>query len=112
MKIDYLKSDEYKKKYDDLMQRCAEFAKEFSPPTEFERGFKCGWEMAEKKFKDNNTYVPDTTKQPTQTIGFQYTSIPCPACGIDFSKTKNYVCMLSHCPSQIKASNINLGIHT
>jgi len=138
MNIDYLKSDEYKKKYEDLLKRCAEFTKEFSPPTEFERGFKCGWEMAKQEFNKNKTYVPDTTKtdeywnskfpskqhQPAQTMDLQwprdkygnkYTDhsvIPCHTCGIDLSKLPNYVCMLSPCPSQIKTSNINLGIHT
>jgi len=118
--IKCLQSDEYKKKYDDLLKRCAEFTKEFSPQTEFERGFKCGWDMAEKKFNADKTYVPNTTKQhqPAKTMNIQWPrdaahSIPCcPACGIDLSKVKNYTCMLTHCPSQIKLSNINLGIHT
>jgi hypothetical protein len=126
--IKYLQSDEYKKKYEDLLKRCAEFTKEFSPPTDFERGFKCGWEMAEKslKFNADKTHVPDTTKQhqpaktmdiqwPKDNYGITYTDhsvIPCHTCGIDLSKLPNYMCMLSNCPSQIKTSNINLGIHT
>ena len=125
MNIDYLKSDEYKKKYEDLVKRCEEFMKDFAPPSPYELGFKAGWEAAKQEFNKDKTYVPDTTKQhqPAQTMdlqwpkdkyGVQYTdhSIPCHGCGIDLSKVTNYVCMLQPCPSQIKTSNINLGIHT
>jgi hypothetical protein len=126
MNIDYLKSDEYKKKYEDLLKRCAEFTKEFSPPSPYELGFKAGWEAAKQEFNKDKTHVPDTTKQhqpaktmdiqwPKDNYGITYTDhsvIPCHTCGIDLSKLPNYVCMLSPCPSQIKTSNINLGIHT
>jgi hypothetical protein len=119
--IKHLQSEEYKRKYEDLLKRCAEFTKEFSPPSPYELGFKAGWEAAKQEFNKDKTYVPDTTKQhqPAQTMdiqyGIQYTDhsiIPCHGCGIDLSKLPNYVCMLSPCPSQIKTSNINLGIHT
>jgi hypothetical protein len=68
---DYLKSDDYKKKYDDLMKRCAEFMQEFAPPSPYDLGFKAGWEAAKKEFYKDNTYVPDTTK-PATTMDIQW----------------------------------------
>jgi hypothetical protein len=58
MNDDYLKSDEYKKKYEELQKRCAEFMQEFAIPSPYELGFKAGWEAAKQEFHKDNTYVP------------------------------------------------------
>jgi hypothetical protein len=110
---DHLQSDEYKQKYDDLMQRCAEFMRDFAPPSPYELGFKAGWEAAKQEFCKDNTYVPDTTK-PARTMDLQWprdnqawptiptTPFPpvnnmCRTCGQDLSKLTQYVCYHPNC---------------
>ena len=129
MADDYLKSEEYKQKYEDLMKRCSDFMRDFAPPSPYELGFKAGWEAAKQEFHKNNTYVPDTTK-PARTLDIQWprdqqawpvprTTTPwppgsldrtyghsiCAGCGHDLNKLTNYVCYMSNCPSQ-KGSTI------
>jgi len=111
MNDEYLKSEEYKKKYDELMKRCAEFMQEFAPPSPYELGFKAGWEEARKQY--DKTYVPDTTKQgPARTMDLQwprdkmawpwpptFTQVNniCRTCGQDLSKLTHYVCYHPNC---------------
>jgi hypothetical protein len=63
--------DNYKHKYDALMERCVKFMSEFAPPSPYELGFKAGWEAAKQEFHKDNTYVPDTTK-PAKTLDIQW----------------------------------------
>ena len=113
MNDDYLKSEEYKQKYEDLMKRCSDFMRDFAPPSPYELGFKAGWEAAKQEFHKDNTYVPDTTK-PARTMDLQWprdrTTNPwppsyeykaCSRCAIDLNKNNHYVCMLADCPSRI-----------
>ena len=116
---DYLKSDDYKKKYEELVQRCADFMKDFAPPSPYELGFKAGWEAAKQEFHKDNTYVPDTTK-PARTMDLQWPrdypswptppttnpwppSVRCSVCGIggDINKAMAYVCNHSNCPTRV-----------
>ena len=124
MSDDYLKSEEYKQKYEALMERCSKFMSEFAPPSPYEIGFKAGWEAAKQEFHKDNTYVPDTTKpaktmdlqwprdypnttNPWPPIGLQYTdhSIICSVCRIDLNRRTNYVCHTPNCPSQFKVTS-------
>lgn len=109
-------SEDYKSKYDDLMKRCAEFMKDFAPPSPYELGFKAGWEAAKQEFHKDNTYVPDTTK-PAKTMDIQWprdkmawpwppTTTPwppgsisniCRVCNLDLNKVTNYVCYHPNC---------------
>jgi len=111
-------TDDYKQKYEELMQRCAEFMKEFAPPSPYELGFKAGWEAAKQEFHKDNTYVPDTTK-PAKTMDLQWprdyprTTNPWPpnkvvyqACGVcgiggDINKAMSYVCNNPQCPTRV-----------
>lgn len=117
--IKYLQSEEYKKKYEELQKRCAEFMQEFAPPSPYELGFKAGWEAAKKEFHKDNTYVPDTTK-PARTMDIQWprdypvnpvprttnpwppTNNICRGCGQDLNNLTHYVCYQAGCPSQIR----------
>jgi len=124
-------SDDYKNKYDALMERCAKFMSEFAPPSPYELGFKAGWEAAKQEFHKDNTYVPDTTK-PAKTMDIQWPrdkmawpwpptmvptttpwppgyndrKYPCPTCQIDLTKNYAYVCYHPNCPSQIRFTSI------
>ena len=121
MAEDYLKSDEYKQKYEDLMKRCADFMSDFAPPSPYELGFKAGWEAAKQEFHKDNTYVPDTTK-PAKTMDLQWprdqqawpvprTTNPWPpkvyqACGVcgiggDINKAMSFVCNNPRCPTRV-----------
>jgi hypothetical protein len=131
-------TEDYKSKYDALMERCAKFMSEFAPPSPYELGFKAGWEAAKQEFDKDNTYVPDTTK-PAQTMDIQwprdkmawpwppamvptttpfpppkYTdhSIPCHKCNIDLAKNTHYNCLDNNCPSQIRWSSISTAKDT
>lgn len=111
MTDEYLKSDEYKKKYDDLMQRCADFMKEFAPPSSYELGFKAGWEAAldslQKVYVNPNQQVPAQTRRPT-TLPFPPSLYQdtyddtCKACGINMTNMTHYVCTSSRCPPRFK----------
>jgi len=111
MSEDYLKSEEYKKKYEELMKRCAEFVHEVCPPTPYQQGFQDGWAAAKKEF--DKTYVPDTTK-PARTMDIQWprdiqplmprttnpwppTNNICRVCSQDLSKLTHYVCYHPNC---------------
>jgi hypothetical protein len=111
-------TDDYKSKYDDLMKRCADFMRDFAPPSPYELGFKAGWEAAKQEFHKDNTYVPDTTKQsPIRTMDLQWprdypnTTNPwppnniCSTCRIDLNKATHYVCNHPKCTSQIRWSS-------
>jgi hypothetical protein len=114
-------SEEYKNKYEELMKRCAEFAKEVCPPTPYQQGFQDGWAAAKKEFDKDKTYVPNTTK-PAKTMDLQWprdyqdyqtTPFPpsqiksiCTKCGVDLYKLTHYVCNSPSCPSQIRWSSI------
>jgi hypothetical protein len=121
MNDDYLKSDEYKQKYEALMERCSKFMSEFAPPSPYELGFKAGWEAAKQEFHKDNTYVPDTTK-PAKTMDLQWprdkmawpwppTIVPtipavyqqCGVCGIqgDINKAMSFVCNNPNCPTRV-----------
>jgi hypothetical protein len=119
MNDDYLKSDDYKNKYDDLMKRCADFMQDVATPSSYELGYKAGWEAAKQEFHKDNTYVPDTTK-PATTMDLQWPrdkmawpwpptttpfpqSIRCPICGIggDINKAMAYVCNHPQCPTRV-----------
>jgi hypothetical protein len=137
--IKYLQSDEYKKKYEDLLKHCAEFMQEFAPPSPYELGFKAGWEAAKQEFHKDNTYVPDTTK-PAKTMDLQWprdqqawlaklaqawpvprTTTPWPqpmyqACGVcgiggDINKTMSFVCTNPQCPTRVTCFS-NTGLTT
>lgn len=115
MNDDYLKSDEHKKKMEELAQRCAEFMKDFAPPSPYELGFKAGWEAAKKEFQKDNTYVPDTTKGPYKTMDIMWpdrmpTTLPfppsyyvnrCGTCNIEFKGVMGYVCNHPNCPTKV-----------
>jgi len=122
MNDEYLKSEEYKKKYEDLLQRCADFMKDFAPPSPYELGFKAGWEEARKQY--DKTYVPDTTKQePARTMDLQWPrdkmawpwpptivpTIPFQACGVcgmgDINKAMAYVCNNPQCPTRVTCTS-------
>ena len=126
MTDDYWKSEEYKQKYEALMERCAKFMSEFAPPSPYEIGFKAGWEAAKQEFHKGNTYVPDTTK-PAKTMDLQWprdkeswppiTTTPwppghnershfCSLCRIDLNKNTHYVCVHPNCTSQIRFTSI------
>lgn len=112
-------TDEYKKKYEDMMKRCADFMQEFAPPSPYELGFKAGWEAAKQEFHKDNTYVHDTTK-PAKTMDIQWprdyqtTPFPpatyqgCRLCGIgrDPFKAMSYVCNHPNCPTRVSC-NVN-----
>ena len=122
MNDDYLKSEEYKQKYEALMERCSKFMSEFAPPSPYELGFKAGWEAAKQEFhKDNkdNPYVPDTTDQ-AKTMDLQWprdqhawpiprTTNPwppkvyqvCSVCGMTFTGVMGYVCYYPNCPTKV-----------
>jgi hypothetical protein len=111
-------TDDYKKKYEDLMKRCADFMQDFAQPSDYERGFRDGWEAGKKEFHKDNTYVPDTTK-PAKTLDIQWprdypnTTTPWPpktavyqACGVcgiggDINKAMAYVCNNPKCPTKV-----------
>jgi hypothetical protein len=110
-------TEDYKHKYDALMERCAKFMSEFAPPSPYELGFKAGWEAAKQEFHKDNTYVPDTTK-PAKTMDIQWprdypnTTNPWPphtvvyqACGVcgigDINKATGYVCYNPKCPTRV-----------
>ena len=116
MNDDYLKSDEHKKKMEELAQRCAEFMREFANPDPYQKGFKDGWEAAKKEFQKDNTYVPDTTKQgPAKTMDIMWpdrmpTTSPfppsyiqhrCNVCGMDSKGVMGYVCPHPNCPTKV-----------
>jgi len=126
-------TDGYKEKYEDLMKRCAEFMKDFAPPSPYELGFKAGWEAAKQEFHKDNTYVPDTTK-PAKTMDLQWprdhpvnpvprTTNPWPpntvvyqACGVcgiggDINKAMSYVCNNPQCPTRVTCTS-NTGTAT
>jgi hypothetical protein len=94
--------DDYKKKYDELMKRCADFMQDFAQPSDYERGFRDGWEAGKKEFEDK-TYVPDTTKRttnpwPPKTVVYQ----GCSVCGMgDINKAMSYVCNNPQCPTKV-----------
>ena len=126
MNDDYLKSEEYKQKYEDLMKRCADFMKDFAPPSPYELGFKAGWEAAKQEFHKDNTYVPDTTK-PAKTMDLQWprdkmawpwppsttTQWPqkvyqaCSVCGMgsDINKAMSFVCNNPQCPTRVTCTS-------
>jgi len=116
-------TEDYKHKYDALMERCAKFMSEFAPPSPYELGFKAGWEAAKQEFYKDNTYVPDTTK-PAKTMDIQLprdypawtvprTTNPWPpntvvyqACGVcgiggGINKAMGYVCNNPQCPTRV-----------
>jgi len=120
-------TENYKHKYDALMERCAKFMSEFAPPSPYELGFKAGWEAAKQEFHKDNTYVPDTTKPARtmdlqwprdQQVRLQYTTTPwppgatdrtyghniCTRCGQDLNKLTHYVCYMPNCPSQMRVT--------
>ena len=122
MNDDYLKSEEYKQKYEALMERCSKFMSEFAPPSPYEIGFKAGWEAAKQEFHKDNTYVPNTTK-PAKTMDLQWprdkmawpwppqTTNPwppkvyqgCSVCGMgsDINKAMSFVCNNPNCPTKV-----------
>lgn len=116
MNDDYLKSEEYKQKYEDLMKRCADFMKDFAPPSPYELGFKAGWEAAKQEFHKDNTYVPDTTK-PAKTMDLQWPRDKmawppkvyqaCGVCGIggDINKAMSFVCNNPQCPTRVTCTS-------
>ena len=90
MSDDYLQSDDYKQKYEELMQRCEEFNIWFE-----EHKRKSGYLTP--------TVIPTTTPWPP--IGFQYTyNNVCKLCKIDLNRATQYVCHHPNCPSQIKVT--------
>jgi len=116
---EYLKTDDYKKKYDELMKRCADFMQDFAQPSDYERGFRDGWEAGKKEFYKDKTYVPDTTK-PAKTMDLQRPrdqeawpvprttnpwppTVQCGVCGIggDINKAMSYVCNNPQCPTRV-----------
>ena len=119
MSDEYLKSDDYKQKYDELMKRCADFMQDFAQPSDYERGFRDGWEAGKKEFDRDKTYVPDTTKHdfskkpaitwprdypnttnpwPPKTVVYQ----GCSVCGMgDINKAMAYVCNNPKCPTRV-----------
>lgn len=113
MNDDYLKSDEYKQKYEALMERCSKFMSEFAPPSPYELGFKAGWEAAKKEFHKDNTYVPDTTK-PAKTMDLQWPRPwppkvyqACSVCGMggDINKAMSFVCNNPNCPTRVTCTS-------
>ena len=119
MNDDYLKSEEYKQKYEALMERCAKFMSEFAPPSPYELGFKAGWEAAKQEFHKDNTYVPDTTK-PAKTMDLQWPrdkmawpwppstttpwppTVQCGVCGMgSINKAMSFVCNNPNCPTRV-----------
>ena len=91
---DYIQSDDYKQKYEDLMKRCEQFNIWFE----------------DHKRRANNS--PGTTIFPTTApwppIGLQYTyNNICSGCGQDLNKLTHYVCYMSNCPSQMRVTCIS-----
>lgn len=108
-------TEDYKHKYDALMERCAKFMSEFAPPSPYELGFKAGWEAAKQEFHKDNTYVPDTTK-PAKTLDIMWpdripTTTPwpptmyqaCSVCGMgsELNKAMSFVCNNLQCPTKV-----------
>lgn len=113
---DYLKSKEYKQKYEALMERCAKFMSEFAPPSPYELGFKAGWEAAKKEF--DRGHVSPINQSPIQTMDIQWprdytttnpfpptcisgTKDTCPTCKLNLSKMEHYVCYHPDCSSKV-----------
>ena len=92
-------TDDYKKKYEDLIKRCADFMQDFAQPSDYERGFRDGWEAGKKESEDK-TYVPDTTKRTTNPWPLYQA---CGVCGIggDINKAMSYVCNNPQCPTRV-----------
>jgi hypothetical protein len=122
---DHLQSEEYKQKYEALMERCAKFMSEFAPPSPYELGFKAGWEAAKQEFHKDNTYVPDTTK-PARTLDIQWPRDQeawpilrktnpwppnvyqaCSVCGMgsDINKAMSFVCNNPNCPTRVTCTS-------
>ena len=95
-------TDDYKQKYDDLMKRCAEFMREFAPPSSYELGFKAGWEAAKQEFHKDNTYVLDTTKRTTNPWPPKVYQV-CSVCGMgsELNKAMSFVCNNPQCPTRV-----------
>jgi hypothetical protein len=79
---DYLQSDDYKQKYEDLMKRCEEFNIWFE----------------DHKKQMGIVRIPTTLPFPPS----HYSG--CKLCRMDLNKATHYVCHHPNCPSQWKAS--------
>ena len=99
-------NDDYKQKYEELMQRCEEFNVWFE-----EHKKKMGIRIIPIQplgpAKTMDIMWPDRipTTTPWPPIGFQYTyNNVCTLCRIDLNKATHYVCNHPTCPSQIKVT--------
>lgn len=98
MNDDYLKSEEYKKKYEELQKRCADFMKNFAQPSDYERGFRDGWEAAKQEFEKNKTKIyPPIPMPPINTIPV----MRCGVCAMEFKNAMGYVCHHPNCPTRV-----------
>ena len=110
-------TENYKHKYDELMERCTKFMSAYP----YELGFKAGWEAAKQEFHKDNTYVPDTTKSaktldiqwprdyPNTTNPWPPTTVVYQACGVcgigDINKAMGYVCYNPKCPTRVTCTS-------
>jgi hypothetical protein len=67
-------TDGYKEKYEDLMKRCADFMSDFAPPSNYELGFKAGYDAAMALRKTEIVTAPIQTGK----IGITYTDYTTP----------------------------------
>jgi hypothetical protein len=81
---DYLQSDDYKQKYEELMRRCEEFNIWFE----------------DHKKKMGIVRIPTTTPWPPIGIQYTYNSV-CKLCRMDLNKATQYVCHHPNCPSKL-----------
>jgi hypothetical protein len=98
--------DDYKQKYEELMQRCEEFNIWFE-----EHKKKMGIRIIPTQpfgpAKTMDIMWPDRmpTTTPWPPIGIQYTyNSVCKLCRIDLNKATHYVCHHPTCPTQIKVT--------
>ena len=94
------------------MKRCEEFMKDFAPPSNYELGFKAGYDAA-MSLKKTETVVVPTQIAKTEDIMWPDrlpTTIPfpptmttnrCDICGIEMKGDWGYVCYHPKCPTRV-----------
>ena len=98
---DYLQSDDYKQKYEDLMKRCEEFNIWFE-----EHKKKMGVRIIPTQplgpIRTEDIMWPDRMPTTTPFPPSHYSG--CKLCRMDLNRATQYVCHHPNCPSQWKAS--------